>query len=98
MATYSELIAHRRQRVDAIRREVGADSLGYLTLEGAYHAVGLEPDRFCTACFSGDYPVPVQLGFERANPKLRLEAPRGLEVDTPSPAELPDLSERTPAG
>jgi amidophosphoribosyltransferase len=98
MATYSELIAHRRQRVDAIRREVGADSLGYLTLEGAYRAVGLEPDRFCTACFSGDYPVPVQLGFERANPKLRLEVPRGLEVDTPSPAEPPDRSERTPAG
>ena len=34
-------------------------------------------------------PVPVQLNLERANPKLRLEAERGLQVDIPSAAELP---------
>lgn len=93
MATYGELIAHRCQEVDEIRRQVGADSLGYLSLEGAYRAVGLKSEGFCTACFSGDYPVPVQLGFERASAKLQLENPRALDVDKPSSAELP----RTPA-
>src|SRR4030095_997663 len=52
------------------------DSLGYLTLDGAYRAVGLDPDGLCTACFSGDYPVPVQLDFEVVDPKLRLESRR----------------------
>jgi amidophosphoribosyltransferase len=89
MATYGELIAHRFPEVEAIRDQVGADSLGYLSLEGAYAAVGLKPDGFCTACFSGDYPVPVQLGFERASAKLRLENPSALDVDRPSAAELP---------
>ncbi|HEU5318038.1 MAG TPA: amidophosphoribosyltransferase [Chloroflexota bacterium] len=89
MATYGELIAHRLQDVEAIRDSVGADSLGYLTLEGAYKSVGLDPQGFCTACFSGDYPIPVQLGFERANPKLSLENPSALDVDTPSAIELP---------
>ena len=89
MATYGELIAHRLPDVDAIRDKVGADSLGYLSLEGVYRAVGLDPQGFCTACFSGDYPVPVQLNLERVNPKLQLEASAGLAVDTPTAAELP---------
>jgi amidophosphoribosyltransferase len=89
MATYGELIAHRLNDVEAIRDAVNADSLGYLTLEGAYKAVGLPAEGFCTACFSGDYPVPVQLGLERASRKLNLERPAGLEVDMPSPVELP---------
>ena len=99
IATYGELIAHRLQDVEAIQHAVGADSLGYLTLEGAYAAVGLDPQGLCTACFSGDYPVPVQLGFERANPKLSLENPRALDVDKPSAAELPrtELTTPTPA-
>ncbi len=95
MATYGELIAHRLSDVDAIRRKVGADSLGYLSLEGVYRAVGLDPEGFCTACFSGDYPVPVQFNLERANPKLRLEAEHGLSVDTPSAVELPSQPPRS---
>jgi amidophosphoribosyltransferase len=89
MATYSELIAHRLPDVDAIRRQVGADSLGYLSLEGVERAVAQESQGFCTACFSGDYPVPVQLNLERANPKLRLESQQGLSVDVPTSAEMP---------
>jgi amidophosphoribosyltransferase len=92
MATYGELIAHRLPDVEAIRVAVGADSLGYLSLDGAQQAVGLDPRGFCTACFSGDYPVDVQLGLERVDPKLRLENPAALQVDMPSAAELP----RTP--
>jgi amidophosphoribosyltransferase len=69
MPTYNELIAHRLQSVEAIRDAVGADSLGYLSLDASYRAVGLAPEHFCTACFSGDYPVSVQLELD----KLALE-------------------------
>jgi amidophosphoribosyltransferase len=89
MATYGELIAHRLRDVDAIMRAVGADSLGYLTLAGAYRAVGLEPSGLCTACFSGDYPVPVQLDFEVVDPKLRLESRSEPDGDAPSLREVP---------
>ncbi|MGH2350959.1 MAG: amidophosphoribosyltransferase [Chloroflexota bacterium] len=89
MATYGELIAHRLSDVDAIRDAVGADSLGYLSLDGAYRAIGLPPEGFCTACFSGDYPVPVQLNLERVSPKLQLEPQGRLTVDVPSAAEMP---------
>ena len=89
MATYGELIAHRMPDVEAIRAKISADSLGYLTLDGVYASVKRGRDGFCTACFSGDYPVPVQLDLERANPKLNLEKPAGLDVDKPSTVELP---------
>jgi amidophosphoribosyltransferase len=92
-ATYGELIAHQVPDTRGIGERLGADSLGYLSLEGVYRSVGLEPTGFCTACFSGEYPVPVQLDLERVNPKLRLEAPRGLSVDLPSPAEMPAAGE-----
>ena len=44
-----------------IRRHVGADSLGYLSLEGLIAATGATRGDLCTACFTGDYLVPVQL-------------------------------------
>jgi amidophosphoribosyltransferase len=68
MGTYDDLIAHRRT-VDEIRRFVGADSLHYLSLEGMMRAVGRE-DGYCQACFTGKYPIAVDLntaktGFEK---------------------------------
>jgi len=52
----SELIASSHS-VDEIRRYIRADSLGYLSLEGMYRAVG-EGRSFCTACYTNKYPVP----------------------------------------
>ena len=56
MATEEELIASRMS-VAEISRHIGADSLGYLSLEGLREIVGLEIGGHCQACFSGDYPV-----------------------------------------
>lgn len=61
-ARREELIAHRLT-VDEIARHIGADSLGYLSLPGLFDAVGLSGDRLCSGCFTGNYPVPVQLEF-----------------------------------
>ncbi|MBV6395707.1 MAG: Amidophosphoribosyltransferase [Anaerolineales bacterium] len=68
MGGYDDLIAHDRT-VEEIREHVGADSLYYLSVDGMMRAVQRE-DGFCQACFTGRYPIPVDLanvktGFER---------------------------------
>jgi amidophosphoribosyltransferase len=61
-ARREELIAHR-MTVPEIARHIGADSLGYLSLAGLFRAVKLGGDKLCSGCFTGNYPVPVQLEF-----------------------------------
>ncbi len=66
-----ELIAALKS-VDEIRAYLGVDSLGYLSLEGLL-ACEAEPRNFCRACFTGDYPVPVdaeagKLALEELHP------------------------------
>ena len=53
----AELIASSNT-VDEIQKYIRADSLGYLSLEGMYRAVG-ESRSFCTACYTNKYPVPL---------------------------------------
>jgi amidophosphoribosyltransferase len=43
--------------IDEIRKYITADSLGYLSHEGLIKAVGRDNTPYCTACFSGDYPI-----------------------------------------
>jgi amidophosphoribosyltransferase len=52
----SQLIA-ANQSLERIREFVGADSLGYLSLEGLKEAVRGEKGGFCSACFDGKYPT-----------------------------------------
>ncbi len=60
MATRWELVAAQRS-VAEITDCIGADSLGYLSLEGLIQAVALSSGDLCLACFTGEYPIPVQL-------------------------------------
>ncbi len=53
-----ELIAATHS-IAEITRFVGADSVGYLSQEGLLSAVAEDRDRYCSACFSGNYPVPL---------------------------------------
>ncbi|HEY2980610.1 MAG TPA: amidophosphoribosyltransferase [Anaerolineales bacterium] len=69
MGRREDLIAHNRS-VDEIRRIVEADSLTYLSLDGMMRAVG-RTEGYCHACFSGHYPIEVDMetvktGFERS--------------------------------
>jgi amidophosphoribosyltransferase len=57
-ATRAELIAGH-QSVEQIRELLGADSLGYVSLEGLTAATTLPASRLCRACFDGRYPIPV---------------------------------------
>ncbi len=45
--------------VEEIREIIGADSLAYLSLDGLIESIDLDGEDFCTACFSGDYPIAV---------------------------------------
>ncbi|MCD6452180.1 MAG: amidophosphoribosyltransferase [Acidobacteria bacterium] len=55
--TRKELIASSHT-VEEIRKYLRADSLAYLSLEDMLDAVSENRDKFCTACFTGCYPVP----------------------------------------
>ncbi len=68
MATRRELIAAQKT-IPEICQFIGADSLGYLSIEGLVKAVSLPKNTFCLACFTGNYPTPVQLEMD----KLALE-------------------------
>lgn len=56
-----ELIANRcNSDVEKIRLELRVDSLAYLSMENLLEAAWTENGaHYCTACFSGDYPVPI---------------------------------------
>jgi amidophosphoribosyltransferase len=60
MATKSELIAANKT-VEEIREHIGADSLGYLSVEGLVAATRQSEATLCNACFTGKYPIDVQL-------------------------------------
>ncbi len=66
-----ELVAADRD-VEQIRKFIGADSLGYLSLNGLLAAVE-QPTDFCTGCFTGRYPVSV----EEEHNKFELEIHAG---------------------
>jgi amidophosphoribosyltransferase len=68
LATRWELIATQKT-IAQISDSIGAYSLGYLSIEGLIKAVDLPRNSFCLACFTGQYPVPVQLEMD----KLALE-------------------------
>ncbi|MCX7775090.1 MAG: amidophosphoribosyltransferase [Spirochaetaceae bacterium] len=59
-----QLIAVGRT-VDEIARELGADSLAYLSVDGLARAIGVQ--GLCRACFDGNYPIPVDEGFEKSS-------------------------------
>jgi amidophosphoribosyltransferase len=61
MPTRQELIG-ADLAVEQIQDYVGADSLGYLSLDGMVEAAGGDEASFCRACFDGDYPIPVPEG------------------------------------
>lgn len=61
------LIAHDRS-VEEVRSLLGVDSLAYLSLDGLLAEVGkgpYGPEEFCTACYSGEYPIEPDASFHK---------------------------------
>jgi amidophosphoribosyltransferase len=73
MATYKELIA-ANLTVDQIRAKVGADSLGYLSVERLVESTGRERSDFCLGCLTGAYPSSPVMSMPGADrqPALKL--------------------------
>lgn len=65
-----QLIAATKS-VEEIAEQIGVDSLSFLTWEGMLRTTQEDPNSFCTACFTGDYPIPVPEPVKRS--KLMLE-------------------------
>ena len=76
MPTRQELIAADLS-VEQIRSYVGADSLGYLSLEGMVQAAGDEKATFCRACFDGEYPIDIPEGAGKFVLEDQLQLPTG---------------------
>jgi amidophosphoribosyltransferase len=55
-ATRAELLANGLE-LEGIRRSIGADSLGYVSLAGLIAASEQPATRLCRACFDGEYPI-----------------------------------------
>lgn len=72
LAQREELIA-ARMSVPEIGREIGSDSIAYLSLDGLFRALGERPAAFCTGCLTGSYPVPAFTSLD----KLALERRAG---------------------
>ena len=70
MATKGELIGAHLS-IEEVRKHIGADSLGHLSLEGTAAATGQSEGALCTACFSGQYPRPVPLEFDKLSLETR---------------------------
>lgn len=73
MPTRQELIG-ADLAVDEIRAYIGADTLGYLSLDGMVAAAGGAKESYCRACFDGEYPidVPAHAGKFVLEEQLRL--------------------------
>ena len=69
-ASRAELIASGLA-VEEIRRSIGADSLGYVSLEGLIGATQIPENKLCQACFTGKYPITIPEDMSEG--KMRLE-------------------------
>ena len=56
--TQDHLIAATKE-IEAIRQAIDVDTLAYLSLDGMLKATNTDPSHFCTACFTGVYPIDV---------------------------------------
>jgi amidophosphoribosyltransferase len=61
-----KLVAYKHS-IEEIRKMIGADSLGYLSVEGLLESVSLGEENVCVACFNGEYPMELLDEEARAN-------------------------------
>ncbi len=69
--------------LEEICKYLGADSIGYLSKEGMVRATERPEGHFCTACFTGDYPVPYNASFNKLIMEKRAGRARLIEKDEP---------------
>ncbi|MFC2307204.1 MAG: hypothetical protein ACFNKE_09275, partial [Neisseria elongata] len=104
-ATRAELIA-TGMSVEEIGESIGADSLGFLSVEGMVAASGQKADDLCLACFTGDYPIPppvrslksATIPVRRVPTAYREKADDAARTIPPGSITRPDLASGSPLG
>ncbi|HEY0535717.1 MAG TPA: amidophosphoribosyltransferase [Actinoplanes sp.] len=86
-ATRAELIANGLE-IDGIRRSIGADSLGYVSMDSLIQATEQPKSRLCMACFDGDYPIELPAGNLIGKHLLEGVGKRAASATEASVAEL----------
>jgi len=62
--TKEELLANNRD-LEQIKQFLEVDSIGYMSLEGLLSCAVLPDDHYCTACWSGQYRIPVDIAVNK---------------------------------
>ena len=57
--TVEELVAGNRE-VEEVEKIIDVDSLSYLSLDQTIHSTSRDSKNYCTACFSGEYPIEMK--------------------------------------
>ena len=70
-ATKAELIGAGLE-IEEIRTSIGADSLGYVSIQGLITATTIEENELCTACFTGKYPIRIPSSLDHEQQLLPL--------------------------
>ncbi len=71
--TQNELIASKLNGdVELIRKELGVETLGYLSVEKLLEAAPKHLS-FCTACFTGNYPTPIEENYEKYEHEMSIK-------------------------
>ncbi|WP_431710019.1 amidophosphoribosyltransferase [Glutamicibacter uratoxydans] len=86
-ATRAELIANGAA-VDEIAKSIGADSLAYISEDGMIEATHQPRANLCTACFTGDYPIPLPETGRRGKNLLEQRTQSGCEPGPDSEFEV----------
>ncbi len=89
MCSRGELAA-ARMSIEEIRQHVGATTLGYLSIPGAVRAAGADENKFCLACFNGEYPIPVPPDVSKMALEQPPEVGQFAAVNSGQPALIED--------
>ncbi len=87
-ATRAELIASGLG-VEEVRASIGADSLGYVSMDGMIEATNQPRNTLCTACFSGQYPVELPDSVHLGKHSLEQQEELPLEGLRPAARSIP---------
>ena len=85
-----KLIANQMS-LEEICKYLGVDSLGYLDVEGMVRATGKPLNSFCLACFTGDYPLPVDPALDKFIMEKREQRAKALAEQETHPTLFADL-------
>jgi amidophosphoribosyltransferase len=85
-----KLIANQMS-MEEIAKYLGVDSLGYLDVEGMVRATGRPLNEFCLACFTGNYPLPVDPALDKFIMEKREHRARALADQERHPTLFADL-------